>query len=166
MPAKVMFETALTDTWTATAGADIGDKPGDIRWERTSAGMKCYKCVIFDNGTDNIAAVAGKAAYYLDATGYATHTVTMDFSSAAGAELGAGIFQSVPADGSRCWVQIKGIAVGVSGLLNAAADDDLRITAADAAADGELTVVNLDTETPVGTVLDEAAFTIVCDFPF
>jgi hypothetical protein len=135
MPFKQVFETALTDTWSATDAAGIGDKPGDLRWERDANGMKCYKCVIFDNGTDSVAAVVGKAAYYIDDTGYAAHTVTMDFSSAAGAELGAGIFLSIPADTERCWIQIKGSAIGVSGLLNAGANDDLAITAADAAAD-------------------------------
>lgn len=166
MPLKVMFETAITDTWTAAAGAMIGDKPGDIRWEQDSEGMKCYKCVIFDNGGDNVAAVVGLAAYYIDTTGYLAHTVTMDFSSAAGAELGAGIFRAIPADAERCWVQIKGQVTGVSGIFNSGANDDLAITAADASADGILMPVDGDTETVIGTVIVEADFTMVCDFPY
>lgn len=162
MPQKAVFQTSLTDTWATPTGGDRkkGDQPGDIRWENN----KCYKCVIFDNGTGSVAAVVGKACYYVAATGHNEHTVTMDVTDSGG--LGAGIFLSIPADAERCWIQIKGPATGVSGLLNAAANDGLAITAVDAAADGELTVCNADSEPIVGSVVDESLFIINCDFPF
>jgi len=170
MPTKVMFETALTDTWTSTEGDLIGDKPGDIRWEADSVGMKCYKCVIFNNGAGSVAAVVGFAAYYFGvsgdpaATGYDVHTVTMDRTDGYG--TAAGIFLAIPADGDRCWVQIKGHATLIATALNVGANDGLAITETGAGIDGELDVSALVTDVVVGYVIDESAFTIICDFPF
>lgn len=166
MPPKAVFETALADTWDATEGAKIGDKPGDLRWE----GNKCYKCVIFNNGAGDVAAIAGMAAYYYAVsgaaaatTGHLNHTVTMDLTDTH--ELGAGIFQSVPADAERCWVQIKGPATGTATLITAGADGD-PLTVTGAANDGELDVVAADTS-PICAFIDDAtAEQIICEFPF
>ena len=166
MPQKAVFETTIDQTWATGSNAgqadQVGDKPGDIRWQNG----KCYKCVIFDNGGDSIAAVIGKAAYYINSTGYPAHTVTMDFSSADAVELAAGIFQSIPADTNRCWLQIKGPATLVSGALNSNANDGLPLTGANAAADGELNDAAAITEPICGAVIVESTFLIMCDFPF
>jgi len=169
---KTVFETAITDTWTATQGLTKGDKPGDIRWVQSSdsTGPKCYKCVILNNGSDNIAPIIGLAAYYYGvagdplATGYDASTVTMDRTDFYG--QAAGIWISIPADASRCWIQIKGLATGISTLLNGNVTDGGTLTGVGAAIDGELDLpTNID-DPLVGFVIDETAFTIICDFPF
>ena len=168
MPLKAIFVTNLTDTWDSTEGVKIGDKPGDIRWERDSDGWKCYKCCIFDNGGDNIAAIVGMAAYYFDGatTGYTTHTITMDFSSADSIEIGAGIFLSIPADGDRCWVQIKGFTLVLVACFDTSVLDAGSLTGADAAVDGELSLVDDLGETQIGTCIDDGDLQMICDFPF
>lgn len=163
MPIKQVFRTALTDTWTTESD---GDKAGDIRWQEG----KAYKAVKFNNGSGNVASIAGLAAYYYAvagdplATGYDVSTVTMDRTDGYG--TAAGIFQSIIADGDHGWLQIKGFALGNSALLNAGANDGLAITETGAGVDGELDVAALVTDVIVGFVIDESAFTIICDFPF
>lgn len=161
MSLKTVFVTEITDTWSV---ASDGDPVGSIRWEWSDTyGWCCYKCVLYDNGAA-VDSVVGMASCYVDDTGPAAHTVSMDKTS--GALLGAGIHMSIIADGSWGWIQIKGRAVGVSGLLHANANDTLAITPVDSTVDGELTVVNADSEHVCGVVIDESAFEIICDFPY
>jgi hypothetical protein len=170
MPFKQVFETALTDVWSATEGAKIGDKPGDIRWERDASGMKCYKCIIYNNGAGNVDAIAGLCGYYYGvsgdpaATGYIVHTVTMDYDDQYG--VGAGIFQAAMTDGQRGWVQIKGPATCNSAIFNADCTDGGAVTSVGAGVDGELDLPAADGSFIVGAVEDETAYTLTCDFPF
>ncbi|MEN9924354.1 MAG: hypothetical protein RL268_480 [Pseudomonadota bacterium] len=90
---------------------------------------KRYRFVLFDNGAGNVAAVAGNFAYVLAVSGASagqTTTVTMDLSDSA--EVGAGVFQSVPADGEYCWVQISGFATLTTALTAGADGDNLTPT--------------------------------------
>ncbi len=170
MPFKAVFETALSDVWTSTEGADIGDKPGDIRWERTSEGMKCYKCIIYDVGDITTAGVAGEATEYYTMDGYKNHTVTSNYSD--GVDIAAGILQANMVDTERGWVQIKGFATLTIDLANTPVDGSSLTTAA--AGDGVLTrnLIDLDA-TADGTIpqtcawaCDESDDEIICDFPF
>lgn len=173
MPFKQVFETALTDTWTAAEAVDIGDKAGDIRWERTSEGMKCYKCVLYNSGDGPVAAVANMACYYFaDATvgaagdGYNGHEVTMDRTDWLAEPVAAGILQAAIANGSYGWIQIKGVATVAAACLNAAIGDGGKLTAKGAAVDGELDLAAAVTDVCVGFADDASAYIICCDFPF
>lgn len=163
MPLKQHFRTAITDTWTDAAK---GDPVGSVRWEWDADNnlMRCYKCVKYDNGDDSVAAVVGKLAMYVDDTGFAASTVTMDKTN--GTTIAAGIFLSIIPDAGYGWIQTKGRCVGVSGLLNAACNDNLTISAVDNTTDGEIGVPDADTEQVCGFVIDESAYEIYCDFPF
>jgi len=167
MPFKVVFETALADVWTLTDGGNIGDKPGDIRWERDSEGMKCYKCIIYGVGDITVAGVAGECTGYDTLDGYKLHTVTSDYSACIG-NIGAGILQANMVDTERGWVQIKGFATLTIDPVSAADGDPLTIKGA---ADGALVPALHD----ISTVLvdhvcaingDDSDKEICCDFPF
>jgi len=125
---------------------------------------KWYKFVLFDNGAGNVAAVAGNVAYILAVSGASagqTTTVTSDLSDSAG--LGAGVFQSVPADGEYCWIQIKGVAT-LTTALTAGADGNA-LTAV-GATDGTLDVSALVTDAICAYAIDASAKIIFCDFPW
>jgi hypothetical protein len=128
------------------------------------SGGKWYKFVLFDNGAGNVAAVAGNVAYILAVSGASagqTTTVTSDLSDSAG--LGAGVFQSVPADGEYCWIQIKGVAT-LTTALTAGADGNA-LTAV-GATDGTLDVSALVTDAICAYAIDASAKIIFCDFPW
>ena len=128
------------------------------------AGGKVYKFVLFNNGAGNVAAVAGNVAYIYAPSGAsagATTTVTSDLSDSAG--IGAGVFQSAPADGEYCWVQIKGVAP-LTTALTAGADGNA-LTAV-GATDGTLDVSAAVTDAVVAYAIDASAKIVFCDFPF
>lgn len=113
-------------------GADLSATYADLTEGNTPAvgtvyqGIdgKRYRFVLFNNGAGDVAAVAGNFAYVYAPSGTsagATTTVTSDLSDSAG--VGAGVFQSVPADGEYCWVQISGFAT-LTTALSAGADGD------------------------------------------
>lgn len=167
MPFKAVFETALSDVWTATEGADIGDKPGDIRWERTSEGMKCFKCIIYDTGDITVAGVAGEATEYYTMDGYKNHTVTSDYS--VGVNQGAGILQAIMVDTERGWVQIKGFATLTIDLSGAPSDGEALTTsgAGDGALDQALSDVSAAALVQVcAYACDDSDDEIICDFTF
>ena len=168
MPFKAVFETGLTDVWTALQAGDVGDKAGDLRWERDTEGMKCYKCVLLD--LNAVTPIVGMAAYYSAGTsgnGYTIHEVTMDFGSADTFENGAGIWQSIPAaDGDRCWIQIKGFATVIAACFGATVADGQPLTAADASVDGELELANAASDLTIGVCIDDGDLRMICDFPF
>lgn len=107
----------LTQTYTSAdlTGANSGKVPGvgDIYVDHNG---KKYRFVRFDNGTGNVAAVAGNFCYYLVAGGT---TVTSDLSDSV--NIGAGMFMSAPADGEYCWIQTWGQAT-LNTALTAGAD--------------------------------------------
>ncbi len=167
MSFKQVFVTAISDTWTLAAD---GDPIGDLRWQ----GGKCYKCVKFNNGSGDVASIAGYcASYYAVAgsaaatTGYRNNLVTMDRTDTHGGNggIGAGIFQGVVADGDFCWVQIKGLATLISTAFPSGADGDV-MTAKDGAGDGFIVATNADTESIAGLADDASLFQLICDFPF
>jgi len=116
---------------------------------------KRYRFVLFDNGAGNVAAVAGNFAYVLAVSGASagqTTTVTSDLSDSAG--VGAGVFQSVPADGEYCWVQIAGYAT-LTTALTAGADGNALTPVG--STDGTLDVSALVTDHICAIAIDASA---------
>lgn len=116
---------------------------------------KKYKYVLFDNGAGNVAAVAGNFAYILAVSGASAGqitTVTMDLSDSA--NVGAGVFQSVPADGNYCWIQTWGPAT-LTTALTAGADGNA-LTAV-GATDGTIDVSALVTDHICAIAIDASA---------
>ncbi|MEK0324561.1 MAG: hypothetical protein QQN63_02560 [Nitrosopumilus sp.] len=156
MPFKAVFETALADTWNATDGGIIGDKPGDIRWEAN----KCYKCVISSGALDF---VAGDVVGYVDNTGYAAHTVSGTVSETG--DVGAGVAQAAVTEADiRFWVQVKGPAT-LNTTLTVGATNGRALTLL-GANDLTLDLSGLVTDFIVGCTVDDANDEIICDFPF
>lgn len=150
----------LTQTYSTL---DEGNTPavGDVHF---GSGGKVYKFVLFNNGAGNVAAVAGNVAYYYAPSGTsagATTTVTSDLSDSAA--VGAGVFQSAPADGEYCWLQIKGPAT-LTTALTAGADGNA-LTAV-GATDGTLDVSAAATDAIVAYAIDASAKIVMCDFPW
>ncbi len=152
----------LTQTYDATQLAQQGPAtPGD---HYEAAGGKIYKFVKFNNGVGNVAAVVGNVCYYYAVSGTSagqTTEVTMDVTDSGG--IGAGVFQSVPADGEYCWIQIKGPAT-LTTALTAGADGNA-LTAV-GATDGTLDVSALVSDAIVAYAVDADAKIVLCDFPF
>ena len=94
--------------------------PGEVIEIVGSAGLKRYKYINFDNGADNVAALAGGVAFMMGSTNFDGSTVTMDLSSSK-ANNAIGVFQRVLTDGYYGWVQTWGQYSAV--LTNG--DDDI-----------------------------------------
>lgn len=150
MPFKSVFQTALTDVWSASEAAAIGDKPGDLRFERHATyGMLMYKCVILANASGTVAVVAGDAVNYLATTGITTHTVVADVDDAGTQRLCAGVIVAPSIAGTAgtsyyCWVQIQGACVLNTTIGGTPGDGDPLTTdgAADKAMDKAATIEN------------------------
>lgn len=149
---------------TGITGADITQTYASLNDGNTpSVGTivcnlnKKYKFVQYDAATAAAAGVSGEVAYYL--AGSST-VVTSDLSDSD--EVGAGVLQADVADGSYCWVQIKGPAT-LSIALTAGADGDpLTPTGA---TDGTLDVTAAVTDHVCAVAIDASAQEIICDFP-
>lgn len=147
---------------------DEGKTPavGDIVWIKN----KCYKFVLYDEGTGALDLAAGDVVYYVDDTGYGASTVTADASDASGAEIGAGVaVTTVDTDATYFWIQIKGAAT-LNQTIGGSAGDGDPLTAT-AAADKALTkAAEADTAATyvsvVGIAVDADAKEIICDFPY
>lgn len=116
---------------------------------------KKYKYVKFDNGVGNVASVAGNFCYYLAVSGASagqTDIVTMDITDSGG--IGAGVFQTVLADGEYGWIQISGPAT-LTTALTAGADGNA-LTAV-GATDGTLDVSALVTDFICAVAVDASA---------
>lgn len=152
-------------TRTYTAAQLVTEGPGQVGDHYFASGGKIYKFVKFNNGAGNVAAVAGNVCYYYAVSGTSagqTTEVTMDVTDSGG--IGAGVFQSVPADGEYCWIQIKGVAT-LTTALSAGADGNA-LTAVGALADGTLDVSGAVTDAVVAYAIDADAKIVFCDFPF
>jgi hypothetical protein len=152
----------ITATYDATQLAQIG--PAGIGDHYVAQSGKIYKFVKFNNGVGNVAAVSGNVCYYYAVSGASAGEiteVTMDVTDSGG--IGAGVFQSVPADGEYCWIQIKGPAT-LTTALTAGADGNA-LTAV-GTTDGTLDVSALVTDAVVAYAVDASAKIIFCDFPF
>jgi hypothetical protein len=152
----------LTRTYTAAQLASEGPaKPGNHFFAYDG---KVYKFVLFNNGVGNVAAVAGNVCYYYAVSGASagqTTEVTMDLTDTQ--EIGAGVFQSVPADGEYCWIQIKGVATLTTALTAGADGDPLTPTGS---TDGTLDVTADATSPICAYAIDASAKIVFCDFPW
>jgi hypothetical protein len=96
--------------------------PGDLGKVFESEG-KWYRVVKFDNGTGNVAAAVGNAAYWYDRDDF---VVTSDYSDSEGEPNNvAGGFTAVVTDGNYCVVQMGGTQTSVNVESSAAAGDQL-----------------------------------------
>ncbi len=142
----------LTDTYTAAALATRGLVAGNVTEMQDG---KQYKLVLFNNGVGNVAAVAGNFCYSYAVSGASAgqiNVVTMDVTDSGG--IGMGVFQSVPADGEYCWIQITGSAT-LTTALTAGADGDA-LTAI-GTTDGTLDVSALVTDFICAVAIDASA---------
>ncbi len=152
----------LTKTWTAAQFAIEG--PGSLGDHYEAAGGKVYKLVLFNNGVGNVAAVVGNVCYIYAVSGASAgeiNTVTMDLTDCAG--IAAGVFQSIPADGEYCWIQVKGSAT-LTTALTAGADGDA-LTARGAGADGTLDVAAAVTDPVVAFAIDASVPLVFLNCP-
>lgn len=109
-----------------------------------STSGKVYRLVQFDNGSGNVAAAAGAAAYWKTKASY---IVTSDITDEQmGGNSFAGIFTEVATDQYYTWIQIGGIATGVSVDSGTATGD---VLTAGGSTDGQLVSTN-DGTAPVG----------------
>lgn len=157
----------LTRTWTSDQ-LDEGSAPslGDIYWK----GNKCYKFVLYAEGTGALDLAAGDVVYYVDDTGYGANTVTADVSDSSGAEIGAGVATTaVTTTGDYFWIQIKGPATLAVALGGSAGDGD-PLTAVGAADKALTKAAEADTAATYvhvcAVAVDATAKEIICDFPF
>jgi len=141
----------VDETFTSNDLA-VGGKGFGLGDNHTAQDGRIYKFVRFDNGTDNVAAAVGNFCYYLAETGAETWTVTSDLSSSSG--VGAGVFQSVPADAEFCWILVQGPAT-LTTALSAGADGNA-LTAV-GATDGTLDVSALVSDHICAIALDASA---------
>jgi hypothetical protein len=84
-----------------------------------------YRYVQFDNGTDNVAAVAGGVLYWKSlAPASGTFIATSDISSAiaAGVNLVAGVAGCVITDQYYSWIQVGGVVTALTEASTAAGD--------------------------------------------
>jgi hypothetical protein len=86
----------------------------------TSQGLKEYQFVKFDNGSGNVASVAGNLAYLLNGSNFTGYTVTMDVSDTK-ANMVAGVFTTVLTDGYHGWIQ----TAGYNAAVKTNGDDDI-----------------------------------------
>jgi hypothetical protein len=108
--------------------------------------------------------VAGNVAYIYAVSGASAGqltTCTMDLTDTQ--EIGAGVFQSVPADGEYCWLQIKGSATLTTALTAGADGDPLTPTGS---TDGTLDVTADATSPICAFAVDASAKIVLCDFPW
>jgi hypothetical protein len=128
---------------------------GSLTAQTTSTGTKIYKFVLFNNGVGNVAAVAGNFAYIYAVSGASAGqltTVTMDLTDTQ--EIGAGVFQSVPADGEYCWIQVTGSATLTTALTAGGDGDPLTPTGS---TDGTLDVTTASTDHICAVAVDASA---------
>lgn len=151
--AKVDETFSTTTLQTSGKGFGLGDL-------YVASDGKVYKFVLFNNGTGNVAAVVGNFAYYWAETGAETWTVTMDLSDSSG--VGAGVFQSIPADGEYCWIQVAGPAT-LTTALTAGADGNA-LTAV-GSTDGTLDVSALVTDHICAIAMDASAKKVLLTCP-
>lgn len=127
----------------------------------STGSFKMYKYVQYQNGSGNVAAVTGNAAYYYTKDGHKNNQVTSDLSDSR--EVGAGVLQSAPGNGEYCWVQIKGPATLTTPPTAGTDGDPLTPTGA---TDGTLDVVSLIGSHNCAYAGDISEREIICDFPY
>jgi hypothetical protein len=149
----------LDATYTSAQLTERGLAVGAI----TEHDGKKYKLYLFNNGAGDVAAVSGNVAYIYAVSGASagqTNTCTMDLTDTQ--EIGAGVFQSVPADGEYCWLQVTGPATLTTALTAGADGDPLTPTGS---TDGTLDVVTAATDAVCAYAIDASAKIVMCAFP-
>lgn len=126
----------------------------------TASDGRVYKFVKFNNGSGDVTAVAGNFCYYLAETGAETWTVTSDLSDSS--YVGAGVFQSAPADGEYCWIQVHGPAT-LTTALTAGADGNALTPVG--STDGTLDVSAAVTDHIAAIAVDASAKKVVVTCP-
>ena len=153
---KKIWQTQLTDTSTT----DL-EGIGVIRLE----GSRWYKWVKYNDGTGDVAAVAGNVVVYHGDDAVVIDSaceVTMDYTD--GDNICAGALQAIIAHGSFGWIQIKGIAVLTTALTAGSDGDQLTPVGA---ADGTLDVVVTGALTHIaGYAMDVSAKEVFLDCPW
>lgn len=141
----------VDETFTAEtlASSGKGFGLGDVF---TAQDGRVYKFVKYDDGTGNVAAVAGNFCYYLAETGAETWTVTSDLSDSS--YVGAGVLQAVIADGGYGWIQVQGPATLATALT--AGSDGNALTPV-GSTDGTLDVSALVTDHIAAIAVDISA---------
>lgn len=158
----MLVGAVITQTYTAAQLATQG--PAAVGDHYEAAGGKVYKFVKFNNGVGNVAAIAGDCAYYYAVSGASAGEiteVTMDVTDSVG--ITAGAFQSVPADGEYCWLQIKGPATLTGALVSGA---DGNALTASTTTDGRLKVSGAVTDAVSGYAVDASAKIVFLDCPY
>lgn len=151
----VKLDETFSATTLQTSGKGFG--LGDLY---TASDGRIYKFVLFSDGTGNVAAAVGNFCYYVAETGAETWTVTSDLSDGNG--IGAGVFQSVPADGEYCWIQVAGPAT-LTTALTAGADGNA-LTAV-GSTDGTVDVSALVTDYICAVAIDASAKKVILTCP-
>lgn len=149
----------LDETFT-TATIQTSGKGFGLGDNYSASDGRVYKFVLFNNGTDNIAAVSGNASYYLSSTGAETWTVTSDLSSSDG--VVAGVFQSAPADGEYCWIQVQGPCTMTTAFTAGAAGNAMTGVGS---TDGAVDVSALVTDPICGFIMNAAGKKILLTCP-
>ena len=111
---------------------------------RVDGSGKLYKYVKFNNGAGDVASVVGNFCYYYAVSGASAGQyteVTMDLTDSGG--IGAGVFQSIIADGGYGWIQIKGQATLAQTIEDTPVDGG-PLTAIGVAIDASAKIVFLD----------------------
>ena len=151
-----------------SAAADEGRIPslGTVIFNQN----KWYKLVKYAHGTGTLDLAVGDVVYYVDDSGYGTHTVTADVSDSTGQEIGAGVATAVVTENdSYFWVQIKGAATLAVALGGSAADGD-PLSCVGAADKALARAIEADTagvyKPVVAIAVDATAKEIICDFPW
>ncbi len=154
---KASFLTGLTDT----SLKDL-EGVGSLRWE----GNKCYKWVLYDDGTDNLDIVAGDFLGYLASTGYGLSKVVCDISDGdATTPFGAGVaVATVTVTLTYMWIQIKGIVTLSLDPTGTPADSNALVPSATNKAMAIAT--SSDVEHICGHTVNDASKIVYVDCPF
>lgn len=154
-----MFLSAIDVTRTYTS-AEF--RIGSLAAITTSSGTKIYKFFLFNNGAGDVAAAVGNVAYIYAPSGTSSGVTTCTSDLSDSAEIGAGVFASVPADGEYCWLQVTGLATLTTALTAGADGDPLTPTGA---TDGTLDVTTASTDHICAIAVDASAKIVLCQFP-
>ena len=151
---SIGIDLSAVDTTAKFAAGQVMDLPD------SSGIMKSYKYIKYV--TAGVSSVVGNVAYYVlvatDGTGTQVSSVVAE---AAG--IGAGVLQSILANGEWGWVQISGPATCTTAFTAGA--DGNAMSALGAGAAGTLDVIGADTSYCCAVAIDVSAKIILCDFP-
>lgn len=105
--AGVAPETAITTSYQYLTDAGTYGVGDSVSVVDSVEGLRTYYFYLFDNGGDNVAALAGQPVGFKSASSFNGGTVTSDLSDSK-VNLIAGINLSVVTDAYYCWIQTWG----------------------------------------------------------